>query len=260
MIIGQNEGFRKLVGLMLEQNEDLLKGIIDTFKQLLDISPEKDQQPSGESTAPPKIGDLASISPDEIRSIIDLDKDESSPGVRLSRKAIVATKSETRPSYELLKRMSMEIKGPDDQPADLVAGRVSGSTKEAASPPAVHEKSRLTCVTLFKNYGSEKTGHPFEETKGDSVAEAMVIQGTLNTVCEILLTARRDMQIDLMLIIAKLLVKSAYNQAEFKYLSFRRDKRIGRSKDTSSWQLCSIRSGTGLTRRNEGTCGCACRS
>ena len=198
---------------MLEQNEDLLKGIIDTFKQILDITPEKDLDYLMNETKIPAIGDLGSISPEEIRSLIDVAQLDcpSETGGRASAKVLIETaKPEPRPSYELLKRMSMEIKTGDA--TESVAGRTSSGAEE--------KKQRITCVTLFKNYG-DKAGHPFEESKGDSVAEAMVIQGTLNTVCDILLTTRKELQIDLMLIIAKLLVKSAYNQAEFKYSGVR---------------------------------------
>ncbi len=199
---------------MLEQNEDLLKGIIDTFKQILDITPEKDlDYLLNDTVDPPKvapIADLAVLSPEEIRSIIEVGEQEDCGGDSHPNKTLAAiSKPAPRPSYEVLKRMSMEIQGVEiAEPA----GRASDSKrgKEVGDPePAA--KSRITCVTLFKKYD-----HPFEESKGDSVAEAMVIQGALSTVCEILLTARRELQIDLMMIIAKLLVKSTHNQAEFK--------------------------------------------
>ena len=220
VIIGRNDGFKKLVALMLDQNEDLLKGIIDTFKQILDISPDKDQDYLMSTTAPYKmsaIGDIGSISPEEIRSIFDMEQDECSPGGRTAAKTLITAKPENRPSYEALKRMTMEIKNDEEYQEPELNGRVSESTKGRKDKEIQREKkSRVTCITLFRNYESDKS-HPFEESKGDAVAEEMVIQGTLNTVCEILLTTRHDLQIDLMMIIAKLLVKSSYNQAEFKY-------------------------------------------
>eukprot|EP01022_Parablepharisma_sp_SALTPOND_P034498 TRINITY_DN91_c0_g4_i1.p1 TRINITY_DN91_c0_g4~~TRINITY_DN91_c0_g4_i1.p1 ORF type:complete len:1789 (-),score=168.64 TRINITY_DN91_c0_g4_i1:127-5493(-) len=200
VIIGRNDGFRKLLGLMLEQNEDLLKGIIDAFKQILDITPEKDDV----AAAANKVGtpEIGSLSAAEIRSLFEPLQDECSPGNR-STKSMVVNNPGSRPSFDALKRMSIELKTEEDK---STAGRVSDG--------GARGKSRMTCLTLFKNYEEDK--HPFEEAKSDVVAEEMVIQGTLGTLKDILLTTKRDLQIDLMQIIARLLVKSTYNQAEFQ--------------------------------------------
>jgi len=206
VIIGQNDGFRKLLGLMLEQNEDLLKGIIDAFKQFLDITPEKDELiPTKPVSAP----DITSLTPAELRSIFDPLQDESSPGAIKQTKNLQilseVSRPEERPTYDALQRMSIEIKKEEEKRSLERTGELEKGEES---------KNRMTCLTLFKHYSDEKL--PFEEMKGDAVAEEMVIQGTLNTLKEILLTTKHELQIDLMQIIAKLLIKSTYNQSEFR--------------------------------------------
>lgn len=190
VIIGKNDGFRKLLGLMLERNEELLKEIIDAFKQILDVTGDKDD-PKIETSSPP---DMNSLSSTEIKAIVGSE-------VALSENSFPKPlKDAPRPSLAALRKMSSEV-GEDENEED-----------SGASPDIEGKKERVTCLSLFKTYEE----NPFEEAKGDAIAEEMVIQGTLGTLKDILLTTRRDLQIDLLQIIAKLLVKSTYNQREFQ--------------------------------------------
>jgi len=187
VIIGRNDGFRKLLGLMLERNEDILKEIIGAFKQILDVNGEKEDLKE-EINSPPSISSLNS---DEIKAIVgsEVVPSESFP-----------KPDAPRPSLDVLKKINLEMSGDEDEPSS------SSNTKS--------KKERMTCLSLLKTYEE----NPFEEAKNDAIAEEMVIQGTLGTLKDILLTTRRDLQIDLLQIIAKLLVKSTYNQREFQYI------------------------------------------
>jgi hypothetical protein len=186
VIIGRNDGFRKLLGLMLERNEDILKEIIGAFKQILDVGSEKEELKI-ETSNPP---DMSFLSSNEIKAIVG---SEVVPSESFSKVEA------PRPSLDVLKKMNLEMSEDEDEPS--------------SSPDTKSKKERMTCLSLFKTYEE----NPFEEAKNDAIAEEMVIQGTLGTLKDILLTARRDLQIDLLQIIAKLLVKSTYNQREFQY-------------------------------------------
>jgi hypothetical protein len=229
VLIGKNDGFKKLLALMLHQNEGLLKGIIDTFKQLLDIGAEREAEGLASTTAAQKYsvtGDIGTLSPEEIRDIFEKEEGCVSPGEKPAWRQPPLSGHE-RPSYQVLRRLSFELKNANATNG-AEGGRSSLGQREESDTETLGQgqrqrqkqkeedrRGRMTCVTLFRNYKAEKD-HPFEESKADALAEEMVIQGTLNTVCEILLTTRRELQIDLMQIIAKLLVKSRHNQIEFQ--------------------------------------------
>lgn len=188
VIIGKNDGFRKLLGLMLERNEDILKEIIGAFKQILDVTSDK-EDPEIETNSPPAMNSLSS---NEIRAIV---------GSEIVPAETFLPKTEApRPSLEALRKVSLELYENENE------------EDPGASSDAEGKKERMTCLSLFKTYEES----PFEEAKNDAIAEEMVIQGTLGTLKDILLTTRRDLQIDLLQIIAKLLVKSTYNQREFQ--------------------------------------------
>ena len=162
IVIGKNDGFKKLLSLMVEQSEDLLKGIIDTFKQLLDIGSEKDQEYLISNVVDPQkmpaVGDIGSIPPDEIRSIFEKDNEELSPTGKFAPSLIAPkTKIEVveRPSYEVLQRMSIEIKKEQEILAKTNAGRLSDTNKEMGDKQN-ERGSKMTCVTLLRIMKAKK--------------------------------------------------------------------------------------------------------
>ena len=151
VIIGKNDGFRKLLGLMLEQNEDILKEIIDAFKQILDVSNDKEEPEVEEQNNVDK-NMLSSV---ELRALF---------GPEVMNVENIS-KELPRPSLDVLRKMSLEV---SDDGHEGDPGPISDMDEK---------KERVTCLNFFKKYEE----NPFEESKNDAIAEEMVVQGTLGT-------------------------------------------------------------------------------
>ena len=246
MVIGMHDGFKKLLAVMLQQNEGLMKGIIETFKQLLDISPNDYAiQP-----APPLASaqqtislskDVAAMSQEELKSILQSDnpggkKEEAKTAIapiaavpakpRAARKLNLEdtqNNDKGRPSYEILSRISKEMEdenttGKYESLLNKDRSKTIGIKKDSGSD--IGRKStgdKISCASLFRNFDTDQQRKdPFEEVKTNPVIEQMVVQGTLTTVGEIILSAKHYLQVDLMMVICKLIAKNSKNQEEFE--------------------------------------------